>query len=273
MTHAAHQSRPAMSAMLRVMLVSAIAAMPSRGLMALPKAMDPATPPHLSDLDPSELDSAITERLDALRQTRSAWAWSDLIERGRLAVAEGDFSGAAIIFEASVQSADEPIERLVSLQLLGRALLHDGQTMPASSEREREVRSEVLREAGLRLNQAQVEAPMSRDIAAGRVAAWSQAGDDLETLAAEHQLRVIDPSMEGTARMDPLTAAVVCYAVFKAGQLILKHYDFGGHLKPEHRAAMLGAMDLAVSASLVGLPFSGQATDYGIDFIESVMLD
>lgn len=266
-------SRRSTFPLLRVTLAASLIAMSCQGLLAAPQPQNPPTQPPLTEMHPAEFEKAVAERLNNLRHKGSAWGWSELIERGRIAVAEGDFSGAATVFEASLQSADEPIERLVSLQLLGRALLHDGQTMPASSEWERQVRSRVLCESGGRLNQAQVEAPMSRDVAAARVAAWSQAGDELETLAAEHQLRVIDPSMEGTARMDPITAAIVCYAVFKAGQLILKHYDFGGHLPAEHRAAMLGAMDLAVSASLVGLPFAGQATDYGIGFIEGVMLD
>lgn len=249
----------------------AIAWVPSHSLSA-----GDQSPPQTSRfrvLGAELLEASINDRLKQLRQMETGWEWIDLIERGRIAIAEGDFSGASTTFEASLQWVDRPFERLVSLQLLGRSLLHSAQTMRVSNEAEQAARGRALREAGERLNEAQQSAPLSRDIAAARVAAWSQAGDELETLAAEHQLRVIDPSMEGTARMEPMTVAIVCYAVFKAGQLVLKYYDFGGHLKPEHRAAMLGAMDLAVSTSLVGLPFGAQAADCGIEIVEGVFLD
>lgn len=267
--NALRSSRP----ILRVTLAAAILAMPCQGIAADPQVQVPQPPQRFIAPDPVALDDAIEQRLAELRSKASAWDWIDLVERGRIAVAEGDFAGASIAFEASLQCADEPIERLVSLQLLGRALLHDAQTMPVPGDQERDARSATLRRAGDCLNEAQIFSPLSRDIAAARVTAWSQSGDQLETLAAEHQLRVIDPAMEGTARMDPITAAIVCYAVFKAGQLILKHYDFGGNLKAEHRAAMLGALDFAVSASLTGLPFAGQAADIGIGFVEDAILD
>ncbi len=267
-SNAARSSRP----ILRVSVAASLISMPCQGVANLHQ-QPPEPAQRLVVSDPGSLDRDVRNRLATLRSKVESWDWIDLIERGRLAVADGDFAGGATVFEASLQRATESVQRLVSLHYLGRAMLHDAQIKSVPGEQERAARDRMLREAGDRLNQAQSYAPMSREIAAARVTAWSQAGDELETLAAEHQLRVIDPAMEGTARMGPVTAAIICFAVFKGTQMVLKYYDFGGHLKPEYRAALLQGMDIGVTATML-VPGAGAvlgAADLGIGIAEGII--
>lgn len=216
------------------------------------------------------LDDAIAERLVSLRSTGPGWSWADLIERGRIAIAEGDFTGAATVFESSLRSADRDVERAVSLQFLGHALLASAQSIPCRRDGERSRRDAALHRAGRVLNEAQQHVPSCRDLAAARVTAWSQAGDELETLAAEHQLRVIDPSMEGTARMEPATVAIICFVFFKSGQMVLKRCEFKGVLPAKHRATLLACCDVGVVTTLLLAPGGASLAEMGLGIAEGV---
>ncbi len=218
------------------------------------------------------LDDAIVGRLASLRSGAERWSWADMIERGRLAIAEGDFAGAVTVFESSLRSSATEAQHAVSLQFLGNALLASGQSMSCRRDGERGRRDAIIRRAGATLNDAQRLVPFSRDIAASRVAAWSQLGDELETLAAEHQLRVIDPSMEGTARMEPLTVGIICFVVFKSGQLVLRHCEFKGRLDPKHRAALLACFDLGVKATIMFAPGGVALADTGVGLAEGAIV-
>lgn len=216
------------------------------------------------------LDDAIAERLAALRAAGAGWSWADLIERGRIAIAEGDFAAASTVFESSLNSAESEVQKAISLRFLGHALLASAQSIPCRRDGERARRDALLRRAGGSLNEAQRHAPACRDLAAARVTAWSQAGDELETLAAEHQLRVIDPSMEGTARMEPATVAIICFVVFKSGQMVLKRCEFKGVLPAKHRAALLACCDVAVVATLMLAPGGASLAEMGLGIAEGV---
>ncbi len=209
------------------------------------------------------LDSDIAARLEELRSRQAAWAWQDLIERGRLAIAGGELSGAASAFEMAVQSASNVEERTVAQYYWGTSLLALAQSLGrpekgvvdqvaqfwAEGEGPDPRRVRLLRLAGEVLNDAQASSPGSRDIAAGRITAWSMLEDEVETIAAEHQLRVIDPSMEGTARSKLALTAQVVLAVCKAGKVILLNFEFDGIMKPEKRVALLELMDSGAAAA------------------------
>lgn len=222
---------------------------------------------------PSEFDSVIEMELARLREVDEPWRWGQLVDRGRLSVARGQFDEGAVVLEASLNSASTPRERHVSLLLLGRTRMLAGQAMPADGDWRRESREQVLRDAGRILNEAQRDGVglNSRQIAADRVTAWSQSGDMLETLAAEHHLRQIDPAMEGTARMDPVTAAVVCYVVFKGAQIVLEQCEFDGYLDADVRQSILNALDIAVGASLA-VGGGGLVVDLGFVAIEELLI-
>lgn len=219
-----------------------------------------------SGIPVEELDRAIAARLEALRDIRTPWTWYDLIERGRIAIAEGDYAAAAMAFEASLKTAERIPEQVVSRQLLGQVGILSGQGMPIGDDAQVAARLAVLRAAGEQLDEAQLLVPYSRDVAAARVMAWSLVGDELQTMAAEHQLRVIDPSLEGTPRMAGVGALVVCYVAFKAGKIILERYKFESVLSSNQRFLLMKAIDLAVSSSLKAVPL-GSGVDLGVDFM------
>jgi hypothetical protein len=233
-----------------VRILAATACLASMGAphaaLAAACASGPAAKPAqaLSVKDAAGLDAAIAERLDALRAKQGAWQWRDFIDRGRAAVGQGDFAGAATAFEAASQSAPDEATRLMSDYCWANSLIASAQALPPVDNAAHPRRAVLLAQAGGILNGAQRVAPLSRDIAAARVTAWSSLGDELELAAAEHQMRVIDPSMEGTPRCEPATAMlVVALVVFVAGRYTLHAFEFKGHLTPEQRLLVLQLMD------------------------------
>jgi hypothetical protein len=208
-------------------------------------ASAPAAPPAqaLSVKDAAGLDAAIAERLDALRAKQGSWQWRDFIDRGRAAVGQGDFAGAATAFEAASQSAPDEATRVMSDYCWANSLIASAQALPPVDNAAHPRRAGLLAQAGGILNGAQRVAPFSRDIAAARVTAWSSLGDALELAAAEHQMRVIDPSLEGTPRCEPTTILVFALVVFVAGRYTLRAFEFKGYLTPEQRLMVLQVMD------------------------------
>ncbi len=220
-------------------------------------------PPTFSPADPRTLDSDIARGLAALRQRPGAWVWQDLLDRGRLAVASGDLDAASAAFELAVQSASHDEERVIAQYYWGTTLLALAQSMgePARGVIDQVAgawsggadsnprRTSVLQLAGAVLNEAQHSSPLSRDIAVGRVMAWSMLEDDVETIAAEHQLRVIDPAMEGTARSSLAAAARIVLAVCKVGRIVLLSIDLDGVIEPEQRLALLDLMDTGAATA------------------------
>lgn len=233
---------------------------------ATPEPSDP--PARFEPGSADSLDSDIASRLEALRRSPGSWGWTELVERGRLAVAEGDLPGACSAFEMAVQSSSNDEERVVARYCWGTALLAAAQALDSPEEgawdqvaetlvgRDEESdprRKRMIRLAGQVLNEAQRTSPYSRDIAAGRVMAWSTLGDEVETIAAEHQLRVIDPSMEGTARNDFAAAARIVLAVCEMGRIVLLSIDLDGLLEPEQRVALLKLMDSGAETAQAAL--------------------
>jgi hypothetical protein len=212
---------------------------------------------RFSGSNPDRLDDEIESRLAELRAGGSPWEWSDLIERGRLAVAEGDLGGACSTFEMAVQASGSADERVISRYYWGTSLIASAQALGGSEKsligsarslvagdtEEDPRRLRMVRVAADVLNEAQRSSPMSRDVAAARVMAWSMLEDELETLAAEHQLRVIDPSTEGKARSSLASAASIVMAVCKAGSVVLRTFDFEKFLTPDQRAGLLQILD------------------------------
>lgn len=116
----------------------------------------------------------------------------------------------------------------------------------------------MLQLGGTVLNRAQREVPLSRDVAAARLTAWNRLGDDLESLAAEHQLRVIDPQLEGIPRLEPMTVvAVIAVIACIGGRVVLETVDLSGYISPENRVMLLKLLDrgaLAAGGFLLGGP-------------------
>lgn len=220
-------------------------------------AMTSAAPPVAFTVkDPAQLDAAAAARLEELRSKSGSWGWAELIDRGRIAVAQGDFAAAATAFEAANSAATGNAERVMTAYCWASALIASAQALPVVKGAPHPNRDRLLAQAGKLLNDTQRSVPQSRDVAAARLTAWSLLGDELETTAAEHQLRVIDPTLEGNPRCEPTTVAVVVLIVFLAGKYTLKVYDFKGYLEPEQRLALLAALDFG--ARLAGKIASGQ---------------
>lgn len=223
----------------------------------------PAVPPSaLTVKDPAGLDAAIAERLEALRGKQGAWQWRDLIDRGRIAIGAGDFAGAAASFEAATQAAPDAATRVMSEYCWGNALVSAAQILPPDAQKApHPQRLVMLASGGSVLNAAQLKVPLSRDVAAARLTAWSSLGDGLETMAAEHQMRVIDPTLEGIPRCDPMTMAVIVLVVCAGSGIALRTIDMTEYMKPEQRLMLLRICDrgavLAGSALLKGMGGNG----------------
>lgn len=220
-------------------------------------ATAPAAPPMAFTVkDPAQLDAAAVARLEELRSKSGSWGWAELVDRGRIAVAQGDFAAAATAFEAASSAAAGDAERVMTAYCWASALIASAQSLPDVKGGPHPNRDRLLSQAGRLLNAAQRSVPQSRDIAAARLTAWSLLGDELETTAAEHQLRVIDPTLEGNPRCEPATIGLIVLIVFVAGRYALQVYDFKGYLEPEQRLALLAALDFG--ARLTGKLASGQ---------------
>lgn len=235
------------------MAMAALAA-PDAALANVPSRPPPTA---FTASDPAKLDAAIEERLSQLRSTSGAWGWRELIDRGRIGVAQGDFASAATAFEAAHGAAPGPAERITTAYCWASALIAAAQALPEVDRAPHPGRARMLLLAGTLLNAAQREVPQSREVAAARVTAWSLLGDELETTAAEHQLRVIDPTLEGNPRCDLVTIGIVALVVFVSGRYVLQTFEFRGYLEPEQRLALLSVFD--TGARVTGALLKGGA--------------
>jgi hypothetical protein len=222
---------------------------------ALVLALHPG-PPALTVTDANTLDKAAAARLDELRAAPGNWGWRELVDRGRVAIAQGEFSAAAMAFEAAVQAAPTDAERTMSEYCWASALIACAQSLPNVEGCANPARGPLLAQAGNLLNKVQRDVPQSGEVAAARLSAWSLLGDELETTVAEHQLRVIHPNLEGNPRC-LLTIGVVAFVVCVSGRYVLKTYEFDGYLKPEQRLALLSVLD--VGARVTGGLLTGRA--------------
>lgn len=218
-------------------------------------------PSALTVVDPARLDGEIAARLEELSTKQGAWQWSDLIDRGRIAIGEGDFAGAAISFEAATQSAPDAATRVMSKYCWGNALISAAQVLPPNEKKDPHPRRlAMLTRAGCVLNAAQFDAPRSRDVAAARLTAWSSLGDGLETMTAEHQMRDIDPLLEGIPRCEPMTLFVIALVVCAGGGIVLRRIDTKGYIEPEQRLMLLKIFDrgaMLAGSAVLGVPWSG----------------
>lgn len=228
--------------------------------LAIANAALAGPPSALTVEDPARLDGEIAARLEALRAKQGAWQWRELIDRGRIAIGEGDFAGAAISFEAATQSAPDAAARVMSEYCWGNALISAAQVLPPNEKKDPHPhRLAMLARAGCVLNAAQFDAPLSRDVAAARLTAWSSLGDGLETMTAEHQMRVIDPTLEGIPRCEPMTLFVVALVVCAGGRIVLRTIDTKGFLEPEQRLMLLKIFDrgaMLAGSAVFGMPRS-----------------
>lgn len=208
----------------------------------------------------SHIDTALAARLDELSSKTGAWQWTDLIERGRIAIGQGDFGGAAIAFEAATQCAPDDAARVMTQYCLATCLIAKAQALPriksqkagiiaagqaivSDASQPHPMRDRLLRQAGEILNATQCRVPQSMEIAALRVTAWSLLNDNVERMAAEHHARFLDPSKEGTPRCDLVTIGVIALVVFVSGKFALETFTFDGYLEPEQRMAILKVCD------------------------------
>lgn len=215
--------------------------------LAAAVAAAPTAPPATEALtvkDAAALDAAIAERLEAFKKKQGAWQWRDFVDRGRVAIGEGDFAGAATCFECASHAAPDAATRVMSDYCWGNALISAAQVMPPIDKKTAHPnRTLMLARGGSVLNAAQQLVPLSRDVAASRVTAWSALGDNLETMAAEHQMRVIDPTLEGIPRCEPTTLMVIAVVLFIGGGVVLRTVDLSNYMNPEQRLMLLSACD------------------------------
>jgi hypothetical protein len=207
-----------------------------------------------------DIDAALASRLDELRAKEGNWQWADLVERGRIAIGQGDFAGAAAAFETATKCAPDTAARAMTQYCWATALIAKAQSLPSVKVKKdgwlakagamvsdkpqpHPMRAELLRQAGELLNETQQSVPTSAEVAALRVTAWSLAGETVERMAAEHQARVLDPSKEGTARCDLFTIGVIALIVFASGKFALETFEFEGYLEPHRRLQLLKICD------------------------------
>lgn len=251
---ARHSSIKSTSRLAAAMLAACwvAAAAPSQAVVPQPGSKTAFTVKQAADLE-----TVAVNRLDELRARPDAWGWRELVDRGRIAIAQGDFASAAMAFEAARHASSSEVERVTATVCWANSLIAAAQAMTPFKDGVDPRRTPMLAQAGRLLNEAQRIVPMSREVAAARVTAWSLLGDELETTAAEHQLRVIDPALEGNPRCEPMTIGMIALVVFVSGKYILKVYDFKGYLEPEQRLALLQTFD--AGARITGKILTGTA--------------
>jgi hypothetical protein len=208
-----------------------------------------------------DIDAALASRLEELRAKKGNWQWADLVERGRIAIGQGDFAGAAAAFETATKCAPDKAARAMTQYCWATALIAKAQSLPSVKVKKdgwlakagamvsdkpqpHPMRVELLSQSGDLLNETQRLAPTSAEVAASRVTAWSLAGDPLERMAAEHQARVLDPSKEGTPRCDLVTIGVIALVIFVSGKFALETFEFEGYLEPHQRMQLLKLCDM-----------------------------
>lgn len=217
---------------------------------------DQATEQRLRIDQAAELEGAAQKRLVALRDSEQAWAFDDLIERGRIAIATGDIRGACVAFEMAVPAATD-VEARFSARYLWAATLLQSAHVARSDSPDPDLRTmRQITLAAETMNDLQLIAPLSRDIAIARVMAWSMLENEAETLAAEHQLRVIDPTMEGTARSSVSDVARVVLAICEVGRVVLEQIELDGIIAPETRVLLLRSLDQGSAAATLALRFA-----------------
>lgn len=224
----------------------------------------------------ADVDGALAARLDELRSKKGSWQWADLVERGRIAIGQGDFGGAVTAFETATKCAPDDAARAMTQYCWATALIAKAQSLPSvkvkkdgwlakagalvsDTPQPHPMKQGLLRQAGELLNQTQQMAPGSLNVTASRVTAWSLAGDTLERLAAEHHARFLDPSKEGTPRCEPISTAatygIILLVVFISGKFALETFEFEGYLEPKQRMQLLKLCD--TGARITGGCLSG----------------
>jgi len=142
---------------------------------------------HNPEFNPQQPEAAE----QVLRNQQSPLGYEQLLDYAMTQMQQDQFREAVVLFEQALRHAPDDEQRVFSLMWLGQSLLD------SASEADTDARTALFKRAGIVFNRASQLSPASPEAAAMRVVAWTNAEDQLELSAAEHDLRRLGVELEG----------------------------------------------------------------------------
>jgi len=197
-----------------------------------------------------------TEAEQILRSQTTPMTYDQLLDYAMTQMVQDRFLAAVVLYEQAVQHAPNNEERVFSLMWEGQALLD------SASITDDDNRPGVYGRAGEIFNQASQLSPTSTEAAAMRIIAWTNAGDELETLIAKHDLRRLGVDMEGT---EVFLGALTIMALTISGVVATYTvYTLTSDLTQEQK---LDRLEHAMTACILAMASLGRGeTSYAIPF-------
>tara|TARA_A100000171_G_scaffold53021_1_gene75478 strand:+ start:9048 stop:9737 length:690 start_codon:yes stop_codon:yes gene_type:complete len=142
--------------------------------------------------DRDYLDIGAEAVIHSLLDQDEEYSYEQLIDFAIANMLLDEFAKASTLLEIAVRVAPSHEERVFATMWLGQAYLDHSTVTESTFDANR-----LAHRAGNAFNVASELAPESSEAAAMRVIAWKQAGDNLEVMAAEHDLRRLGVDLEG----------------------------------------------------------------------------
>ncbi len=126
-----------------------------------------------------------------LRGQVTPLSYEQLLDYAMSQMVQNQFREAVVLYEQALRHAPNDEQRVFAMMWLGQAILD------SASDADEEVRPALFRRAGMVFNHASLLSPASSGAVVMRVVAWTNADDQLELSAAEHDLRRLGVELEG----------------------------------------------------------------------------
>ncbi len=136
-----------------------------------------------------------------LRSQMAPLSYEQLLDYAMTQMMQNQFREAVVLYEQALRYAPNDEQRVFAMMWLGQAILD------SASSADEEARSAIFRRAGMVFNRVSQLSPASSGAVVMRVIAWTNAGDQLELVTAEHDLRRLGVELEGDEVV--LTAAAI----------------------------------------------------------------
>jgi tetratricopeptide (TPR) repeat protein len=228
-----------------VLSVNLIVAPVSATLSAQPEETDEQQLPlyHSPEFSPQHPEAAE----QVLRNKQTPLSYEQLLDYAMTQMQQDRFREAVVLYEQALRYAPDDEQRVFSLMWLGQSLLDSASTADP------ETRPALFKRAGLVFNQASQLSSASPEAAAMRVIAWTNAADQLELSAAEHDLRRLGVELEGDEVF--LSVGVILALTFAASVFTYETYVLISDLTQEEKLERLaGVMKISAAAMFFAKP-------------------
>lgn len=162
------------------------------------------------------------------RESRTPLGFSELLDYAMTQMLQDRFREAAVLYELAALQAGDDSQRAMAHMFEGQALLEVAYAEEAAEAQR------LFQRAGGVFNKASRIAPESQEAVIMRLVAWTCAGDQLETMAAEQDQRRLGLALEGQEVALGVLASAAIEVVRNpsarraAGRVIFKLLDHAG---------------------------------------------